>query len=225
MYIWSKNLLTQGSLTPPGPYDYHYTFDNNRNLIDCDDQVFLEATGTQYINTGIITSDSNTIDIIFKTTSESVPTICGTYSSSSSSQYSPNSVTYISNNHYSRVLKSSGMKNITISAGTHTLKYSSSNVIYDGTTMSWDSDSGNSYNNELCLFISKYGSNLNYGKLGINRYKIYNSSNILVRDLVPVPQELIINDYTIPSNGMWDIVNQQFYPNLGSGDFIFEENN
>jgi len=216
------NINVHLSPISPDP-SIHYTFDSNGNIIDCDSSIYLKATGTQYIDTGITTNDNNTINIIFKLVSGSEPTICGTYATGSTSRYSPNSVTWLSNNNYSRVLKSSNLKNITMSAGVHTLNYSSANVIYDGTTMSWESDSGNNYNNNLCLFTSRYGTAQYYGKLSLNRYKIWDSSNTLVRDLVPVPQGLVINSYTVPSNGMWDIVNQQFYSNQGSGNFEFEE--
>ena len=46
-------------------------------------------------------------------------------------------------------------------------------------------------------------------------------NNVLVRHLVPVPCGLKIGDFVVPSNGMWDIVEQKFYGNLGTGDFIY----
>lgn len=36
---------------------------------------------------------------------------------------------------------------------------------------------------------------------------------------VPVPAGLKIGDYTVPANGMWDMVNQKYYGNAGSGEF------
>lgn len=50
--------------------------------------------------------------------------------------------------------------------------------------------------------------------------KIWNNSN-LVRHFVPVPAGLQIGSFTVPSNGMFDIVNQQFYSNQGSGTFTY----
>ena len=38
-------------------------------------------------------------------------------------------------------------------------------------------------------------------------------------DFIPVPKGLQIGYYTVPSNGMWDIVEQKFYPNQGTGAF------
>jgi hypothetical protein len=45
--------------------------------------------------------------------------------------------------------------------------------------------------------------------------------NNLIKKLVPVPTGLQIGDFTVPSNGMFDIVNQQFYPNQGTGTFTY----
>ena len=50
--------------------------------------------------------------------------------------------------------------------------------------------------------------------------KIY-ENDTLVRHFVPVPCGLQIGDFVVPSNGMWDIVEQKFYGNMGSGDFIY----
>ena len=50
--------------------------------------------------------------------------------------------------------------------------------------------------------------------------KIY-EDDVLVRHFVPVPCGLQIGDFVVPSNGMWDIVEQKFYGNMGSGDFIY----
>lgn len=48
--------------------------------------------------------------------------------------------------------------------------------------------------------------------------KMYHD-NVLQRHLVPVPTGLQIGNYTVPSNGMFDIVTQTFFGNAGSGDF------
>lgn len=42
-----------------------------------------------------------------------------------------------------------------------------------------------------------------------------------VMHLVPVPSGLQIGDFTVPSNGMFDIISQKFYGNSGTGDFEF----
>lgn len=55
--------------------------------------------------------------------------------------------------------------------------------------------------------------------------KIYNcqiyDNGTLVRHFVPVPTGMVIGDFIVPSNGMFDIVEQKFYPNKGTGTFTY----
>ena len=46
-------------------------------------------------------------------------------------------------------------------------------------------------------------------------------NDVLIRHFVPVPCGLKIGDFVVPSNGMWDIVEQKFYGNMGTGEFIY----
>lgn len=59
--------------------------------------------------------------------------------------------------------------------------------------------------------------------ISVYYFKIY-ENNILVRHLVPVPAGLQIGSFTVPSNGMFDIVEQTFYANQGTGEFEFGGN-
>lgn len=52
---------------------------------------------------------------------------------------------------------------------------------------------------------------------GVNIY----DRNTLLRQFVPVPSGMQIGNYITPSNGMWDVVEQKFYGNSGTGDFIY----
>ena len=58
-----------------------------------------------------------------------------------------------------------------------------------------------------------------------SKIKVYSviitSGSDVVMHLVPVPAGLQIGDYTVPSNGMFDIVSQKFYGNSGTGEFEF----
>ena len=54
--------------------------------------------------------------------------------------------------------------------------------------------------------------------IAIKWIKIY-ENDVLVRHFVPVPKDLVIGNFTVPSNGMFEIVQQQFYANGGTGDF------
>ena len=52
-------------------------------------------------------------------------------------------------------------------------------------------------------------------------YALLWDDDTLARYFVPVPCGLKIGDFIVPSNGMWDIVEQKFYGNMGTGDFIY----
>lgn len=57
----------------------------------------------------------------------------------------------------------------------------------------------------------------------VNVYKKSDGDGNLIKHLVPVPAGLKIGDYTVPANGMWDMVNQKYYGNAGSGEFEIEK--
>ena len=85
-----------------------------------------------------------------------------------------------------------------------------------------NSTMNNVINNKKHYFIFKMnGYNGLYCNAKLYRHKIYDNNNNLVQYLVPVKQGLIIGNYTVPSNGLFDIVTQTFFANQGSGTFIF----
>ena len=56
--------------------------------------------------------------------------------------------------------------------------------------------------------------------MNIYYVKLY-ENNVLIRHFVPVPRGLAIGDFIVPENGMWDIVEQRFYGNMGTGEFVY----
>ena len=52
------------------------------------------------------------------------------------------------------------------------------------------------------------------------KYRVY-VNGVLARDMVPVPSGMQIGNYTVPSNGMWDIVEQKFYGTATIYDFSY----
>ena len=56
--------------------------------------------------------------------------------------------------------------------------------------------------------------------MNIYYVKLY-ENNVLIRHFVPVPRGLVIGDFVVPENSMWDIVEQKFYGNMGTGEFIY----
>lgn len=80
----------------------------------------------------------------------------------------------------------------------------------------------------MVLFASNTsgGTTYNNGYQGkFYSMKIYLDGTNLSYHFVPVPSGLTIGSYTTPSAGMFDIVNQQFYANSGSGTFTWGKDN
>ena len=51
-------------------------------------------------------------------------------------------------------------------------------------------------------------------------FKVYDKGK-LVRNFVPIYKGAKIGDCVVSENGMWDIVEQKFYPNAGTGSFTY----
>ena len=62
-----------------------------------------------------------------------------------------------------------------------------------------------------------------YSNRWVRYYKLFNKDGNLVRYFVPVKKGLTIGTYTTPSVGMFDIVEQQFYGNEGTGEFLINK--
>ena len=76
----------------------------------------------------------------------------------------------------------------------------------------------------LILFASNTSGGTTYSNLYSGYFygmEIYLDGTTLSYKFVPVPEGLQIGNYTVPSNGLFDIVNQQFYPNDKSGTFTY----
>ena len=83
-------------------------------------------------------------------------------------------------------------------------------------------------NHHVSIYIgssfNKYGQATGYPTFRkVYEYKFWDLNQNLIRHFVPVPTGLKIGDYTVPSNGMWDIVEQKFYGNSGTGEFTYRE--
>lgn len=70
------------------------------------------------------------------------------------------------------------------------------------------------------FFENRYGSS-QYAKGQTIYYVKFYEGDTLVHNFVPVPAGLQIGSFVVPSNGMFDIVEQKFYANKGTGEFEF----
>lgn len=205
----------------------NYTYDENGRLIAANENLYLESTGTQWILTDILPSLTMKAQISIEMHEYNGNLIFGTVDNTDTQ-------TYRLFNYAGRIyFDINGIKNRITGAsksfdigkrydfllGNRYVKDINSNYIIQATPLNLLEFIPNK-SHLLGIFANQITSS-NYMANGKIFYlKIYDN-NTLVRHFVPVPCGLQIGDFVVPSNGMWDIVEQKFYGNMGSGDFIY----
>ena len=206
-----------------------YEFDENANLIGANPCLYLESTGTQYIDTGFMPNNNTRIIIsclvggdagwLFGTrtglwTINSFSVLFGAGNGNNiRSDYHPNcEKSYVPN-------QSIYNKKFIIDKNMNITDIYDENVIllFNAVCPSAVFQSPKT----LILFgLDNMGTIVPSPKLKVYSFWLYDNGN-LVRHFVPVPAGMVIGDYVVPSNGMWDIVEQKFYGNSGTGNFIY----
>lgn len=191
-------------------------------LVWANPSLYLEGFGEQWIDTGIKTASDLKIDIEYYRVSGQPFGYNGTiggvnksigYASSSAGAYARIGAWYVTNNSawanetWLKVHLERGRTNCTINGVIWTGQGGSQNTFSDG---------GN-----IGLFVYTELSSAENMVGKIKYFKATDGNDNVIQHLVPVPTGLQIGNFTVPSNGMFDIVNQQFYPNLGTGTFTY----
>lgn len=177
---------------------------------------YLEATGTQYIDTGYVANINTKIEVKFKQPSETgsrlvfgskEPTDNGNYFYSLSS-YS-DKITFFYN--------ISSVKSSTVANGT----FSTAIIENDKFTINGEENTGYTVTDFPVGSIYLFGQNFNgsisdLSKVKIGSFKIY-ENNILIHHFVPCMR---ISDTVL---GMYDLIGETFKVNEGSGTFKYSE--
>lgn len=175
-------------------------------LVWADPRIYLQSSGTQYIDTGITLKTNSKIDII--ATDFSIGSLFGV--NTNNNQYTAG---IAENNIYYRLFSANGTA-VGSTIGRHKYSFEGNKGYYDDTLVYTGGTATNS-TLSIFLFARNLGSEATlFGEGKINSFKIDNDMHF-----VPVPTGLQIGNFTVPSNGMFDIVNQQFYANQGTGKF------
>ena len=187
---------------------------------------YIQSTGTQYIDTGYASSSGFIADIRLSITSFSSSYQCIMGSHNLASPWGRNCIATNSNKIEVGLC---GVSNLTYTLTENTpYLISFSSVIpsgfvkVDGTTIQSynslvsSSDGGSTLSeNNVLIGANQYTVSNNMTTFPAKWYyiKLYDSSNTLIRDYVPCKN---------PSGeiGLYDLVNQQFYSNAGTGKFI-----
>ena len=201
-----------------------HTIENCR-LTDADADTYISANGTQFINTGVV--GSNKVEIQATANVTDIMSSVNTYVwSLDSTEYrytlwydvakNGKDTLYLSRAH--TTASASSTKNLPIGNKT-TYRMATNGMLYLNNV--------SKIQHQQSATLTADGNILIFGNSGgttspvkMYRVKLYNNGT-LVRDFVPVPANMKICDYTTPSAGMFDIVNQQFYGNSGTGTFTY----
>lgn len=181
---------------------------------------YLESTGTQYIDTGIYPKSTTKIDFAFKFI---VDNNIRQYNGWGSTSHAEAFLFGIQDNYFSSVVNSSWVtsnvkKAKEFDTDTHTLMLKSGKQMFDNDNYGNDTIGDSAINNQTMYLFATHvewtGTPQYWCKERIYYTKIYDGDN-LVRDFVPV-----IDSSGIPC--LYDKVEDKFYYNEGSGEFLYE---
>lgn len=174
---------------------------------------YLQSTGTQYINTGLAPSNLTrvTADFMVDSWGSGTTFLFGAQTSNSQRYCLGFSSSGTMRNDYgaqytSVDIISTGVK-YTVDKNKNVFTYSGSDATWTQTTETFENML------YMRLFARDYSSSPGYLKGRIYNLKVYNN-DVLVRNFVPAK---LNSDGTL---GMYDVVNNKFYTNQGTGTFV-----
>ena len=224
----------------------NYTYDEKGKLIDANSDIYLESTGTQWIETNYWPTAGTAAETEGQVKSNRDMVLGGVSGSFKTGSFVRAPQMFFAPLMYGQVYRSAyfyfnnyQLTSIRVSVGDRVNGYLSVNkentsavsIIKNLTTGAEKETIQSGYidaETTICLFGTcsfngvtnkKVISEPLYGKMFF--YKIW-QDDVLVRHFVPVPCGLRIGDFVVPENGMWDIVEQKFYGNMGTGDFFYD---
>lgn len=193
-------------------------------LLWVDENTYLASDGYQYINTGVPGNNANLsfkIKYAWTVLPKGYEAIFANYESETASitrlLQSGSSTTYLYVDTRTNAPMASYNKTRQVNTPyVETLDFS--NYSIDGTVIPLKSPTKGTVNNKSILLLK--GAGPEHPKLKIYYFKVYDNGK-LVRNFVPIYKGAKIGDFVVPGNGMWDIVEQKFYPNAGTGSFTY----
>ena len=190
-------------------------------LVWADPKLYLQAGGTQYINTGVMPTGALKTEVVaadFGAGGEN-----GSILGAADASY-PFIMTASGSWIYYRFWGTAAHVATDTAYGKHCYSSDGNKGYYDAEQVYTGATPVN-ISQPLYLFArNNEGTAGTLAKGKIYCCKFYNG-NTLSLHLVPVPAGLKIGSYTTPSAGMFDIVAQQFYANAGTGSFTYGKDN
>ncbi len=199
------------------PNQYDVVFSNNYNNLPNNyiELEYIESTGTQWIDTGFKPNQNTGMDVTFKMTDfTDYPPVSNSRNEVRANYFG---MAVLSNTQF-RFMYASQLADLNV--GETLLNdfnnyYLNKNLAYINGVLNHTFNS-TTYQVNCNLYI--FADNINnkiarYGKMQMKRYKLYDNGN-LIRDFIPCYRE---SDNEV---GMYDIINNTFYTNSGTGTFI-----
>lgn len=203
-------------------------FGSQMQLTSANENLYLQSSGTQYIDTGVIADNETGMLIKASVCSNNYTDniFVGSRKDSGDSRFSLDfdwsaggKITVGYNRYYTTSFSSLGLSEGQDCVATLNFKNDRTAKVNDILCKDLGNITLTQQTSSVYMFKLNYSSSFPYtGK--IYYLQISQGSNI-IQHLVPVPQGLVIGNFTVPSNGMFDIVEQKFYGNLGTGDFTY----
>lgn len=187
-------------------------------LISANENIYLEGTGTQYIDTGFKANQNTRVICKFSCNNiSSTQFIFGSRTSYNSNEFGLGIVDQVFRDTWRASFTATSfhpsINEVYTIDKNKNITYLNGEVLVNNTMNSF-----NSANNLLIFAVSNNSGPTFYYNGKIYYSKVYDNDN-LIRHFVPVPTGLKIGNFIVPSNGMFDIVNQQFYSNQRTGNF------
>lgn len=180
---------------------------------------YIESTGTQYIDTGVVPDNNTGYDVEFSQNHYNVNDIsgCGIGTPANATArfylfylYNSSNLGYGFGNYYTKVIalktnqKYKGQMNY----------LNDRKVIFNGEELQTNLSEYVSCNRTILLFARNMDDILKYSGYRLYNLKITNNSNI-IRDFIPV-----LDKDGVPC--LYDKVEQKYYYNQGTGEFLYE---
>ena len=185
-----------------------------------DPNLYLKSSGTQYINTGVVPDLDTAVEIEMADTSIATYGLFGLKTGTLATTDEGFGIS-LSGGNFGFFRNGTSTDTISKDNDYHVFYLSNTEAKVDGVSYDFGSSSTPVGGTQPMYAFGFNHNGAAYDKtMSIKYIKIW-SGNTLIRHFVPVPTGLVIGDYTVPENGMFDIVNQTFYANRGAGNFQY----
>ena len=192
----------------------------NGNLYWADPDLYLTSGQSQYINTGVVPDLNTAIEIEMADKSTLTYSLFGVKTGTLATTDTGFGI-FLTNGNFGFFRNGTSMVAIPKDNNYHVYYLSNTEASVDGVSYNFSpATEPISGQYPMYMFGTNHNGSANDKPISVKYLKIW-SGNTLTHHFVPVPSGLVIGNYTVPSNGMFDIVTQTFHGNGGVGNFTY----